>query len=656
MRSPVLTDRAPDPKFLPSWVIAAAVAACWVTSGRVTAAEGPVSPHPLDPLSKDEIATAVRVLKSRGEVGPGDRFPMIVLDEPPKDAVWGFKPGDPVRRRAFAVVYDREAPRLCEAVVDLGDRRLASWREVPGAQPGFHGEDYRIVAEIVRADPRWKEAIKRRGIEDPDEILLETWGPGSDLRPDERGGRAARVICYDRGRSRNPYARPIEGLVVSVDLRAKRVLRVQDTGGPIAKADTDFASKSIGPTRTAPKPLRIAQPEGASFEVRGREVRWQNWRFRFALHPREGLVLYTVGYEDRGRFRPILYRAALSEMVVPYGDPGPGWSFRNAFDEGEYGFGSLADSLEPGTDCPANATFFDEAFPNDDGVTFREIPRAVALFERDGGVLWRHASHDTAGTESRRARQLVLTSFTTLGNYTYGFEWIFHQDGALELEVVHTGIMLVKAAETAMAPPHGGDATPFGYEVDAGLVAIHHQHFFNVRLDLDVDGVANSVMELATEAVPEGPKNPHGNAFIMRETLLRSERAGRRQLDLASGRKWKVVNRSVPDATGHPSGYLLVPGENTVPYASANSSARGRAGFLDAHVWITRHDPAQMHAAGEYPTLSPGGDGLPRWVAADRPLEDQDVVVWYTMGVTHTPRPEEWPVMPSRRVGFVLLP
>ncbi|HMB05017.1 MAG TPA: hypothetical protein VKP69_14910, partial [Isosphaeraceae bacterium] len=521
MRSPVLTDRAPDPKFLPSWVIAAAVAACWVTSGRVTAAEGPVSPHPLDPLSKDEIATAVRVLKSRGEVGPGDRFPMIVLDEPPKDAVWGFKPGDPVRRRAFAVVYDREAPRLCEAVVDLGDRRLASWREVPGAQPGFHGEDYRIVAEIVRADPRWKEAIKRRGIEDPDEILLETWGPGSDLRPDERGGRAARVICYDRGRSRNPYARPIEGLVVSVDLRAKRVLRVQDTGGPIAKADTDFASKSIGPTRTAPKPLRIAQPEGASFEVRGREVRWQNWRFRFALHPREGLVLYTVGYEDRGRFRPILYRAALSEMVVPYGDPGPGWSFRNAFDEGEYGFGSLADSLEPGTDCPANATFFDEAFPNDDGVTFREIPRAVALFERDGGVLWRHASHDTAGTESRRARQLVLTSFTTLGNYTYGFEWIFHQDGALELEVVHTGIMLVKAAETAMAPPHGGDATPFGYEVDAGLVAIHHQHFFNVRLDLDVDGVANSVVELTTEALPEGPENPHGNAFVMRETLLR---------------------------------------------------------------------------------------------------------------------------------------
>ncbi len=216
--------------------------------------------------------------------------------------------------------------------------------------------------------------------------------------------------------------------------------------------------------------------------------------------------------------------------------------------------------------------------------------------------------------------------------------------------------MLVKATDAAKATGHGREDDPFGHIVAEGLVAVHHQHFFNFRLDLDVDGTENSVTELATEALPEGPENPDGNAFVMKETVLRSEREARRQLNLVSGRKWKVVNPLAKNALGHPVGYLLLPGENTVPYASANSSVRKRAGFLDAHLWATRYDPTQMHAAGDYPTMSPGGDGLPRWSAADRPLVSQDVVLWYTLGLTHTPRPEDWPVMPSRRVGFVLVP
>ena len=32
------------------------------------------------------------------------------------------------------------------------------------------------------------------------------------------------------------------------------------------------------------------------------------------------------------------------------------------------------------------------------------------------------------------------------------------------------------------------------------------------------------------------------------------------------------------------------------------------------------------------------------------------MVLWYTMGVTHIPRPEEWPVMPVTHVGFKMIP
>src|SRR5262249_17722344 len=150
--------------------------------------------------------------------------------------------------------------------------------------------------------------------------------------------------------------------------------------------------------RSTVKPLRTSQPQGASFQVRGHEVRWQNWRFRFGMHPRSGLVLYTVGYEDRGKVRSVLYRASVSEMVVPYGDPG--WYFVNALDAGEYGLGTYGrSSLTPQTDAPENATFF-SAVTHDQAGAAVVVPRAVALYERDGGLLWRH------GGESRRARQL----------------------------------------------------------------------------------------------------------------------------------------------------------------------------------------------------------------------------------------------------------
>jgi primary-amine oxidase len=65
---------------------------------------------------------------------------------------------------------------------------------------------------------------------------------------------------------------------------------------------------------------------------------------------------------------------------------------------------------------------------------------------------------------------------------------------------------------------------------------------------------------------------------------------------------------------------------------------------------------AERYAAGEYPYQSKGGDGLPKWTSANRPLDGRDVVLWYTMGITHNPRPEDWPVMPVHEAGFKLVP
>ncbi|MGH9712275.1 MAG: primary-amine oxidase [Candidatus Acidiferrales bacterium] len=612
--------------------------------------------HPLDPLSQEEIVTTVQVLTKAGKVTGASRYLALELREPSKAEVLKFKPGAPFSRQAFVVVHEHATRKSFEAVVDLNTKQLVSWTELHGVQPPIPGdEEIEIMKKALRADTRWQEALGRRGITDLDAVTVDPWPVGFYGLDDEMGARMVNAIPYYKGRAVNYYARPIEGLRALVDLDTGRVMKVVDTGVvPIAKATADLDPNSIGHQRKPPTPLHIEQPDGPSYLRNGNEVKWQNWVFRFSLHQREGLVLRTVGYEDNARVRPILYRGSVSELLVPYADPGPNWYFRNVFDGGEVGLGWLTVSQEPLTDCPPNAEFFDAAVANEFGKPV-SIPRAIALYERDGGLLWKHDDYDSHTNESRRGRELVLSSVATIGNYDYVFNWVFHQDGTLEMEVLLTGIMEPKGTAATKYHEHAGPTHE--HLVAPNVAAVHHQHFLSFRLDLDVDGAAgNSVVEMNTETVPTGLTNPYGREFVMNETVLANEKDAIRQLNLASNRTWKVINPGVHNALGAPVGYALLPGENSVPFNSPDSYIRKRAGFISAPFWVTPYDPAEMHAAGEYPNQSPGGDGLPKWTAANRSIENQDVVVWYTLGITHIPRPEEWPVMPAHKAGFKLVP
>jgi primary-amine oxidase len=259
-------------------------------------------------------------------------FPIVVLQEPPKDEVLRYREGQPYRREAFAVVYDRDQNKTFEAVVDLRGKKLVSWKAIPGVQPNFLVEELNTGPEIVRADPRWQDAMRKRGFTDFKNIQVDGWAPGTLNVTTAEGPRLFHALAFDKTKAgSNVYSRPIEGLTVVVDMTTKKVVEFIDTGVvPVSTDPGQLDPKSVGPLRAAPKPLKVVQPKGASFELRGHEVRWQKWRFRFANHPREGLVLYQVGYEDGGKIRPILYRASLSEMVVPYGDPDKAWAWRNA--------------------------------------------------------------------------------------------------------------------------------------------------------------------------------------------------------------------------------------------------------------------------------------------------------------------------------------
>jgi primary-amine oxidase len=308
----------------------------------------------------------------------------------------------------------------------------------------------------------------------------------------------------------------------------------------------------------------------------------------------------------------------------------------------------MTNSLTLGCDCLGAIHYFDVAWCNREGRAV-EVPNGICLHEEDDGIIWKHTDFRTGQVEVRRGRRLVISTIATAGNYEYAFYWYFRQDGSIEFEVKATGIVLTQAVA-------GDDGTPYGKLVAPHLNAYHHQHVFCARLDFALDGGGNSVAEMQTESAPRGPDNPHGNAWTTVSRTLSTETDGQRDLDLSSARSWIVINPTELNGVGQPVGYRLIPGENAKPFSASGSSARRRAGFMEHHLWVTPYAADERYPAGDYPYQHPGGDGLPRWVMADRSIEDTDIVVWYTLNHHHVPRPEDWPVMPVARLGFELKP
>lgn len=348
-------------------------------------------PHPLEPLSIDEVRTAVALVRSQRGVGDRWRFPSVTLQEPHKDTVLAYQPGDAVDRQAFLVLLNNDTGQTYEAVVSLTQEKVIAWTHLPDIQPNIMADELEDCEAAVRVHPDFQAAVARRGLE-LDQVVVDPWAIGHFGFADEEGQRLSRALCYVRTTPEsNFYSRPIHGLVPVVDLNTMTVVRIEDEGDvPVPPEPGEYARAFWQDQfRQDLKPLTISQPEGPSFEIDGHQIRWQRWQMRIGFTPREGLVLYQVGYEDQGKLRPILYRASMAEMVVPYGDPRPAHFRKNAFDLGEHGVGMLANSLTNGCDCLGEIRYFDAVLTDSRGeVAVTE--NAVCLHEEDFGVLWKH--------------------------------------------------------------------------------------------------------------------------------------------------------------------------------------------------------------------------------------------------------------------------
>ncbi|MFF2484518.1 primary-amine oxidase [Paenibacillus sp. NPDC058071] len=625
-------------------------------SGKLSAAEvEAIVYHPLNPLTPQEIEKAAQIVFKSSHAAEGLYFAEIKLEDPEKAKVWEWEFSDGSKRlprQATFTAIQKDKPY--EGIVDLDKGEVVKWTAVTQGWPLY--TEFGSTGDIVKKDPEAVAALKRHGVTDLTKIRFSD-GPLGDYGPEltPKGSRLAmsvpRPIIENAA---NNFAHPMDGLAFLVDLNAKKVVKIYDYANPPVPTDPNDYSKVIKSKRTEQiKPLIISQPNGASFDVAGNQIDWQNWNFHFRLDPRVGPIVSTVTYDDDGNKRKIMYEGYMGGMMVPYGDPEPAWLYKIFMDAGEYGVGMSTRPLNIGSDVPKNATLFDAAI-NDTAGKAQVIKNAFALFERYADPEWSHNG------EARERRELVLRSIATIGNYDYVLDWVFLQNGSIKIMVGATGLAQIKPVVTkTMNDPTATKDTRNGTLVDYNIVAPTHQHIFNFRLDMDVDGETNSVSEILPKA--ETVANPE----FARSEMITLEKTYKKEQDAIQkfdpDKIVLVTSEKSKNRLGNSTGYQIIPyAGGTHPFMeeplfTKTDYVLKRAEFIKNHIWVTPYRKEEQYSEGKYTTHNTD-TGLGLWTQKNRSIENKDTVVWITTGTTHVMRAEEFPIMPTEWVTAMIKP
>lgn len=334
-------------------------------------------------------------------------------------------------------------------------------------------------------------------------------------------------------------------------------------------------------------------------------------------------------------------------MVIPYADPRAPFHRKAAFDLGDTGAGIMANNLELGCDCLGSIYYLNGVLSNDRGEP-TPVASVVCLHEQDAGIGWKHTNYRTGRAAVVRSRELVVQSIITVANYEYIMAFMFNQAGELTYEIRATGIVSTQ-------PIDDGVEVPWGTVVHPGVLAVHHQHIFSLRIDPAIDGHNNRLVYDEVHPMPRSDFNPHGVGYTIEETVVQ-ESCG---LDLNpdTSRTYKIQNASIKNPiNGKPVSYKIHAPPFQRLVADSESFHHKRAEFADHNIYVTKHQDGELYAGGKYTNQSRGGAGVRAWANRRDHVQDTDLVIFVQFGLQHATRIEDFPIMPCEIIKVSLKP
>ncbi|KAF2298996.1 hypothetical protein GH714_029612 [Hevea brasiliensis] len=624
--------------------------------------ESDVPHHPLDPLTIRELNKVRKILSSH-QLFKSSPFALhsVVLEEPDKSLVLKWQKGDPMLPRNAAVVARVNGQSHVLTVdMDTGEVNVQEANPLSG-YPTMTMEDMTSATWAPLSNADFNRTIIERGVDLKDlaclPISLGWYGTKEENR------RLIKVQCYSMEGTANFYMRPIEGLTVLLDMDTKRVVEITDKGKtiPIPKAantDYRYSSQGVNQEKKLINPISIEQPKGPSFTVEDDHmVKWANWEFHLKPDPRAGVIISRARVQDpdTGEMRNVMYKGFTSELFVPYMDPTDAWYFKTYMDAGEYGFGLQAMPLDPLNDCPRNAYYMDGVFAAGDGSPYVRS-NMICVFERyTGDIGWRHAESPITGMEIREVRPkvtLVVRMAASVANYDYIVDWEFQTDGLIRIKVGLSGILMVKGTSYVNMNQVPGQENLYGTLLSENVIGVIHDHFITFYLDMDIDGSDNSFVKVNIQRKRTSPgESPRRSYLKATRNVAKTEKDAQIQLKLYDPSEFHVINPNKNTRVGNPVGYKVVPGGTAASLLDHDDPPQNVE-----HLQITKY--GSLHITG--PRSGQVGYLFTRvmvkTLSQDRPIENKDIVVWYTLGFHHIPCQEDFPIMPTVSSSFDLKP
>ncbi|KAH3681928.1 hypothetical protein WICPIJ_007090 [Wickerhamomyces pijperi] len=640
-----------------------------IASQATASVQSPPKPsHPLDPLSPVEIKAVVSIVQAHyGATASEISFNTVTLREPTKKSYYEWKEqnGSLPPRLAFFVVLQKNKAGVQEGIVDIGNGFVTGLKHVQGVQPILTVEDLQATESVIRKDPSVIEQCVLSGIpaDEMHKVYCDPWTIGYD----ERWGSSRRLqqamMYYRKTEDDSQYSHPLD-FVPIVDTETKEVIFIDipKIRRPLSKEEhTNFypsdSVKKYG-YRTDVKPINVTQPEGVSFKLDGNVMEWSNFKFHVGFNYREGIVLSDITYNDHGNVRPIFHRMSLAEMVVPYGDPSFRHFRKHALDIGEYGAGLMTNPLALGCDCKGVIHYLDGHFVDRSGEPLT-VKNAVCIHEEDDGILYKHSDFrdDFGTTIVTRATRLIISQIFTAANYEYCIYWNFLQDGSIRLDIKLTGIL-----NTYVANP-GEKTGPWGTTVYPQVNAHNHQHLFSLRIDPRVDGDNNSVVQSDVMPSPHplgSLENPYGNAWFGQGTVYKTVADSLTDANAATARSWDIINpSSINPYSGKPASYKIVSSQTPLMMAKENSIPSKRAPWARHAMNVVKYEEDRLYPSGVHVPQSSGDGphGIKAWIGdGSENIENTDLIVFHTFGISHVPAPEDFPLMPAEPITLLIRP
>ena len=343
----------------------------------------------------------------------------------------------------------------------------------------------------------------------------------------------------------------------------------------------------------------------------------------------------------------MFHRLSLSELNIPYADPRTPFNKKAAFDLGDAGAGAMANNLKLGCDCLGSIHYLNAVISTDKGEPLT-MENVVCVHEQDAGIGWKHTNYRTGRAAVVRSRELVVQSIITVANYEYIMAFMFNQAGELTYEVRATGIISTQ-------PIDEGVEVPWGTIVHPGVLAVHHQHIFSLRVDPAIDGHANTLVYDETHPMPPSEFNHLGIGYTASETIVQESSGLDTNYD--TNRSYKIQNESSRNpVNGKAVAYKIHVPPFQKMLANLDSFHHKRAEFADHNIYVTKHRDGELYAGGKYTNQSRGGAGVRSWANRQENVVNDDIVVWVQFGLQHVTRIEDFPVMPCEVIKVQFKP